>query len=80
MSAARSRGPNRPTKPSKFSAGKPASRTVGTLGSSGARLVLLKAISLALPACTCGRTIANAPQYIWMRPSARSVEACTVSR
>ena len=28
----------------------------------GARVVLLKAISRALPACTCGRTIASAPQ------------------
>ena len=53
-------GPNRPISPSIVSAGWPASCTVGTLGSVGARTVLVTASNLILPDWSCGRTIASA--------------------
>ena len=56
-----SRGPNRPMRPSKVIAGKPASATVGVSFWVGARWLLVIAISLTRPVWMCGCTIASAP-------------------
>ena len=74
------RGPKMPPGLSISSAGKPASRTVGTSGALGMRCLLVTARILILPACISGVTIASDDVNSWMRPSAMSVGPCMMSR